>query len=501
MNKHHESRRVFIKTTATAAAGIALMPGYGFVTNRVSRPMKRTFGKLDFEVTTFGLGGQASIQWTPADVDPVKIILKAFSKEVNYFDTSNLYGPSQVNYGKAFNELSLVPSRAGYNESLRRAIFLTTKTHLRYAKGGVNMPGVSSRTNGKSGTYTVDDLKRSLSQMFGDGQGDYPSGAYLDMVLIHNLNTVEEVDALYEGLYDTDPKAERIGALAALRDYRDGTNLTGLNPKSEKLIRHIGFSGHFSAPVMTDMIQRDKDNLLDAMLVSINANDRLNFNMQHNVIPLAAAKNMGIIAMKVFADGAMYTKEAHWTRGPQEVVRTVGSPALPSRPLIEYSLSTPGIHTAIIGIGHISDDPSLCQLEQNISAAQVEPSGLSVVDRREVEKMTAVVKEGKTNYFQLENSGISSPSQVSVKQQGSGSERTVEINWHTAFAGDEPLSSYEIMRDGKIVGKLDFSPQITKKPFIFRDKPGDSASHEYAVAVVDAAGKNARSEAVRIEGI
>lgn len=476
------------------------MPGYGFIPNRVTQPMKRAFGKLNFEVTTFGLGGQASIQWTPADVDPVKIILKAFSKEVNYFDTSNLYGPSQVNYGKAFRELSLIPSHAGYNESLRRSVFLTTKTHLRYAKGGTDMPGVSSRTNGAAGSFTVDDVKRSLSQLFGDGQGDYPSGAYLDMVLIHNLNTTGEVDALYEGLYDTDPGAERIGALAALRDYRDGTNLTGLNPKSEKLIRHIGFSGHFSAPVMTDMIQRDKDNLLDAMLVAINANDRLNFNMQHNVIPLAAAKNMGIIAMKVFADGAMYTKEAHWTRGPSEVVRTIGSPALPSRPLIEYSLSTPAIHTAIIGIGHISDDPSLCQMEQNISAAQVEPSGLSTVDRREVEKMTAVVKDGKTNYFQMENSGIAAPSQVSAAQQGTGSERTVEINWHTAFAGDEALRVYEIMRDGKVVGKLDYSPQTTKKPFTFRDKPGDNGSHEYAVAVVDAGGRNARSEAVRVEG-
>jgi hypothetical protein len=38
------------------------------------------------------------------------------------------------------------------------------------------------------------------------------------------------------------------------------------------------------------------------LLVAVNANDRLQFNMQHNVLPVAAAKNMGIIAMKVFAD-------------------------------------------------------------------------------------------------------------------------------------------------------------------------------------------------------
>ncbi|HEX2395577.1 MAG TPA: aldo/keto reductase, partial [Bacteroidales bacterium] len=184
------NRREFIKVSAAAAAGFVLLPGYGYNPYRISKPLTTTFGRLDFDVTRMGLGGQASIQWTPEDVDPVKIILKAFTRGINYFDTSNVYGPSQVNYGKAFKELNLDPARAGYNEKLRRSIFLTTKTHLRHAKGGDNTPGVSSRTNGAPGSYTIDDVKRSLSQMFGDGQGNYPRGAYLDMVLIHNLNTI-----------------------------------------------------------------------------------------------------------------------------------------------------------------------------------------------------------------------------------------------------------------------------------------------------------------------
>jgi aryl-alcohol dehydrogenase-like predicted oxidoreductase len=498
MKHHTESRRAFIKTSAAVATGMILMPGFGFVPNRVSKPLKRSFGKLNFEVTTMGLGGQASIQWTPDDVDPVKIIMKAFNIGVNYFDTSNVYGPSQLNYGKAFNELSLNPSRAGYKESLRRSIFLTTKTHLRYAKGGVNTPGVSSRTNGAEGSFTVDDVKRSLSQMFGDNQGNYPAGVYLDMVLIHNLNTMEEVDALYEGLYDSSPKAERIGALAALRDYRDGTNLTGLNPKQEKLIRHIGFSGHFSPPVMVEMIQRDKTNLLDAMLIAINANDRLNFNMQHNVIPIAAAKNMGVIGMKVFADGAMYTKEAHWTRGPAEVVRSIGSQFLPSRSLIEYTLTTPGVHTAIIGIGQISDDPLQCQLEQNLSASQISITGMNATDRVEVEKMTRVVKAGKTNYFQLEDKGLTPPANVSAKQKKTGDELFVELKWDTAFAGNMPLKSYEIWRDGNILSTVNHKPQISKIHFTFNDKLTGGGSHEYMVVATDMAGRAAKSETLRV---
>jgi hypothetical protein len=337
--------------------------------------------------------------------------------------------------------------------------------------------------------------------MFGDNQGNYPSGAYLDMVLIHNLNTMEEVDALYEGLYDTDPGAERIGALAALRDYRDGTNLTGLNPKEERLFRHIGFSGHFSPAVMTEMIQRDKTNILEAMLVAVNANDRLNFNMQHNVIQVAAAKNMGIIAMKVFADGAMYTKEPHWTRGPSEVVRTVGSQALPSRPLIEYTLSTPGIHTAIIGIGQISDDPAHCQLEQNLSAAQMGPSGLSDKDRIEVEKLTRIVKEGRTNYFQLADKGLTAPANVKAGQRKAGNERIVELSWDTGFAGDMPLKSYEIQRDDLMISSIDHQPQTTKAPFAFTDSLADGKSHTYSVVVTDLAGRTAKSEMVRVAEI
>ena len=271
------TRRNFVKSSVLASAGIAVAPYLNCGKVNVVDPIKRDFGRLNFNVTTLGLGGQASIQWTPEDVDPVNIIHKAFQVGVNYFDTSNAYGPSQMNFGKAFQGLDLIPGKPGYNEALRQSIFLTSKTGLRWAKGGRENEKIRSFTNGPEDSHTIDDVKRTLTQVFGDGQGNYPPDAYLDMVLIHNLNTLEEIDALYEGLDNPDPKAKHIGALAALLDYRDGTNNTGLNPKEEKLIRHIGFSGHRSPAVMMEMIQRDEKNILDGMLVAINANDRLNF--------------------------------------------------------------------------------------------------------------------------------------------------------------------------------------------------------------------------------
>ena len=455
--------------------------------------LKRDLGRLNFEATTLGLGGQASLQWTPEGEDPVPIILKAFHLGINYFDTSNLYGPSQLNYGKAFRELHLIPGAPGYDQKLRDSIFLASKTLERWAKGGIPNPKIHNFTNGPAGSHAADDVRRTLSQIFGDGEGTYPKGAYLNLVLCHSLSTQEEVEALYTGLDKTDAKAEHIGALAVLRDLRDGSNLTGLNPKEEKLIRHIGFSGHNSPPVMMEMLQRDTGNILEGMLVAINTNDRLHFNMQYNNIPVAAARKVGMIGMKTFADGSMYGKQPMFSNNPSHVIRTVGSPSLPSDRLIHYSLTTPGIGTLIVGTGHIENDPKNCQLGQNLIAAQIKPNGLSVSDRRAIEKTTATIQDGKTNYFQLPHQDLTPPREVALSQDSAGGKRTVKLTWQTAYAGDEPISHYEVLRDGQKIGRVDYRPQVDKTPFLFEDKTATAGAHKYLVATVDAIGRRAEA--------
>jgi aryl-alcohol dehydrogenase-like predicted oxidoreductase len=451
-------------------------------------------GRLNFEGTTLGLGGQASLQWTSPDVDPVKIILKAFDLGVNYYDTSNVYGPSQSNYGKAFRELHLIPGQPDYQESKRRSFFLNSKTMLRFGKGGWKKDGLWNWSDGAPDSHANDDIKRTLSLIFGDGKGSYPQGAYLDMVMAHAVESQADIDALYEGYEHPDPKAEHIGALAMLIDYRDGTNFTGLNPKEEKLIRHIGFSGHASPATMMEMIQRDTRGVLDGMLVAINANDRLHFSMQCNVIPVAAANNMGIIAMKVFADGAMYTKPATFTSRPDMVFRKVGSETLPSRRLVEYALTTPGIHTAIIGTGQIDTNPALCQLQQNLSAAQIKPNSLSISDRRDIEKLARTAKDGKTNYFQKPAQDLGAPRSPKIEQEMRDRKRTVQLKWETAYAGDEPIVRYEIWRDDQKTGQVAHKPQINRTPFVFKETLSDKAAHRYRIATIDAAGRTTQTE-------
>ncbi len=495
------SRRKFVKNCAVAAAALSAGPFIHLGRAYAAEPMKRAMGRLDFEATTLGLGGQASLQWTPADVDPVNIILKAFASGINYYDTSNFYDDSQLNYGKAFRKLDLIPGKPGYNEKLRRSIFLTSKTCLRFGKGGWKNNVMYNLTNG-SGTHAVDDLKRTLSQVFGDGKGNYPKGAYLDQVLMHAVTSKEDMDALYEGYENTDSKAETIGTIATLIDYRDGTNLTGLNPKEEKLLKHIGFSGHASPAVMMEMIHRDTRDVLDGMLVAINANDRNYFNMQYNNIPVAAAKNMGMIGMKVFADGAMYEKPAVMTQGPHMVVRRVGNKSLPSRKLVEYTLTTPGIHTAIIGTGHIDSNPKACQLTQNLLAAQIRPDAFTVTDRREVEKLARTAKQGKTNgFFQADKQELTAAREYSAQQKKHDKKRTAKLEWQTAYAGDEPIVRYEIWRDNNRVGEVAHKPQTTRAPFVYKETLPDSSAHKYKILTVDAAGRTAGTEEILIKGV
>jgi hypothetical protein len=396
-----------------------------------------------------------------------------------------------LHFNTAFKQRDLIPGVPEYNATLRESIFLASKTGIRWAKGGYpTLIKVNNNTSGTHGEGAVGDLKRSLSQIFGDNNGNYPEGAYLNLFLIHNLINFEEVDVLYKGIETPLNLNENFGALIALRDYRDGTNFTGLNPNNEKLIKHIGFSGHRSAPVMMDMIRRDKWSLLDAMLITINVNDRRYLNMQYNAIEVAEAKDMGVIGMKVFADGAMYTKAAVWGNKPEELVFTVGSEAIPSKSLIEYSLTTPGVDTLIVGIGHINQDPLKCQLTQNLAAAQILPDALSKQERRELENLGLKAKDGKTNYFQLTTTSLTPPSNIKLTQ----SDNKVIISWDTAISGNEPVSHYEVLRDGIKIQEVSHFPQTSSLPFSCID---DTPGREYVVATVDLINRKALSNSVQ----
>ena len=118
-------------------------------------------------------------------------------------------------------------------------------------------------------------------------------------------------------------------------------------------------------------IRRDTTGILDTVLVALNANDGCAVRTRTTVLPLAVSRGLGVIAMKIFADGAYYGKEPRFSRTPADVIHSVGkSGAVAGTDLVRYPLSLPGVSVAIIGTGRINREKvEGDQLMANLTAA------------------------------------------------------------------------------------------------------------------------------------
>ena len=432
------SRRELLRILGALPAAYALRPGRIYAEAAAKLP-RRLLGRTGFQAVPLALGGLASLHLPRPGLDAADIIVRAALLGMNYLETANAYGPSQMYYGEAFRRLHLTPSDPNYNLALRQSLDVGSKTSARYA---VNPNPPRSWEPGPP-RLAIDDLKRTLTQLFGDGKGYIPEGAYLDSFQIHALSRMEDVDQVYEGLGErgSSRRPERIGAMSGLLDYRDGTNYTGLNPEHRVWIRHIGITGHDS-PVLMRAVRLDNQDIIDTVLMVLNANDRLYGSNQNNILPLAIARGMGVIAMKVFAAGAMYGGPKRILSNPDEVILSVGKPGgIPPQDLVRYPLSFPGVTCTVIGIGKIDRDrPEADQLVTNLVQQQaICPLIWSGADRKE----TAERPGTDTNWFQEKRTEMKQPASIQVKKDGD----RVVVEWTTALAGPEPIRSYEIRPD------------------------------------------------------
>ena len=283
---------------------------------------------------------------------------------------------------------------------------------------------------------------------------------------------------------------------AVLRDLRDGTNRTGYNPGGRRLVRHIGITGHKDSDALMYALQRDDAGLIETLLVPANANDRRYLSHIHNVIPVAAAKGVGVVSMKVFADGVFYGKEARFSKAPPDVILRIGTPELPSERLIQYPLSVPGVVTSIIGIGMIDADPARCQLTQNFRASSLEtPLGRKELDL--TEELAGRVSGGTTNYFQDAAQGLGAPrnGKLAVERE----RKLVRLTWDSALAGAHALERYEILRDGKAVATVAHAPQVSLKPFQYEEPLAAGSGRRYEIVAIDAQGARQASAALALE--
>ncbi len=144
----------------------------------------------------------------------------------------------------------------------------------------------------------------------------------LDLASIHCFG--------YEPLYpDVEQALGKDGVLAALIDA-----------KEDKLIRHIGASGHIYPARYRHLLERDE---IDVYMCAVNFVIRFMYNFEEKVFEPARQKNCGLIAMKVLGGAS------NWEEGIAPLCGDHYDNA------IRYAMGLPGVSTVNIGVRKIEE--------------------------------------------------------------------------------------------------------------------------------------------------
>jgi aryl-alcohol dehydrogenase-like predicted oxidoreductase len=267
----------------------------------------RNLGKTGHRVGIFSLGGQSALEHGHNEAKAVPIINRALDLGVNYIDTSSIYGGPERWSERYIGQVM---------KTRRSEAFLASKTKERTRDGSLRM------------------LDKSFELLQTD---------HLDLWQLHDIGTIEEVDKIFA----------KDGAMEAL-----------LQAKDQKLVRHLGVTGHYRPDALIEILKRYP---FDTILMAVNAADKHHYSFMEQLLPLAVEKQMGIIGMKVPGRGRLLSG---WTppsldqqkRSWEGIVLANGPGPLDMREAMYYSLSLP-VSTVIIGCD------SIAQLEQNVQLA------------------------------------------------------------------------------------------------------------------------------------
>ena len=315
-----QSRREFLHQT-TALAGLA-----GAASSAEPQLPQRVLGRTGVRVSTLAFGCGQKFYMTRGEDEAVRFVARAADAGITYFDTAESYarGRSEQLLGRGLE------ARGG-----RRGIFLATKITTR---DGAAIPAI---------------IERSLKNLLVD---------QLDLIHIHSLESEEDLARI----------EARGGVLEAL-----------LQARERKLIRFIGITSHDSPMGMKLALERHD---FDCCQMALNAAmaDMIGTtrpvpagerSFEALALPVAVRKNLGVIAMKVFARDAL-----------------AGQPEATPRNLLYYSLSLP-VATAVIGLARPQ------QLEENVRLVQAFQPLPPAEMRRLAQALSARNKSALMEYF------------------------------------------------------------------------------------------------------
>lgn len=285
------SRRDFLRSTAVSA-----VTAKSVLSAAATGGMpKRVLGRTGAEVSILAFGcGSRFLQYQEEE-KALEALNRALDLGITYVDTAYGYGDglSEQRVGKVM-------------KTRRKSVWLTTKVQAR------------------GGDQAMRILEGSLQRLQTD---------HLDLIHIHSLSNADDLAQI----------EAKDGVLNRLYKLRD-----------QKVTRAIGITSHTDPAVLRTALER---NDFDCTQMALNAARAgmarpdggfgmtlLEQSFESLALPVARRKNMGVIAMKVFAQEGLAGKA-------------------PAEKLIRYALSLP-VTAAVIGM------PTLDFIERNVAVAK-----------------------------------------------------------------------------------------------------------------------------------
>lgn len=205
---------------------------------------KRRLGKTDMMVSILCAGGY-HIGRMQDERYTIQMIHTALDEGIDFFDSAWSYnnGDSERRLGKALKDR-------------RNKAFVMTKSR------------------GRDKTTAMNELHESLKRLQTD---------YLDLWQFHNVQTKEDVDAIFR----------TGGAIEA-----------ALQAKKEGKVLHVGFTGHRNPEALVVAIQK-YHSIIETVQMPVNLVDPHYLSFIRQVIPEAVKHDIGILAMKTTANGIL----------------------------------------------------------------------------------------------------------------------------------------------------------------------------------------------------
>jgi len=327
MSEKKLSRRAFL---GAGAAGAALLLGNELPVwgGQKDRLPTRALGKTGVRVPILGLGTVAVGNLGDAKA-AAALINRAIDLGVTFIDTAPARTSiaAMTGYARAQQYLS------GVLRERRKEVFIVTKCLE------------------TDGTKTLDLVRSNLKDLGID---------QADLVHTHSIG---------HATYDFDALTGDGGPMAMLE-----------KAKMDGLTRFVGITGHNRPEKFAQVIaKRD----IDAMMNAVNVVDRHTYAFEDVVWPAARKKNIGLIAMKVYAGGIVTCKMP-------EALREAS---------LRFALGVPGVATAVVGMRTIKE------LEQNVAWAKAFKP-LTKDEALALKKETvALAKEWGAHLDRLDNKG------------------------------------------------------------------------------------------------